>query len=152
MNTLWIISANRSFAKIYEAKGHGHSIKEVQHLDNPDGRKKNSELGSDKPGRSFDRVGGGRHALGTQVDPREHELQGFLFKLVHLLDEGLKSKSFNQLAIVAPPHVLGALTQELPEQLRKLLIKEVPKDLPERISDQERIDMLCKYLDLWNHT
>jgi len=148
---LWIISANRSFAKIYEAKGHGREIKEIQHIENPDGRKKISEIVSDRPGRSFDSVGGGRHALGTQVDAREHELQGFLHKLAHILDEGLKSKAYSQLALVAPPHVLGALVVEISDNVRKVLIKEVGKDLPERISNEERIEMLCKYLDLWNH-
>jgi Protein required for attachment to host cells. len=113
--------------------------------------KKNGDFNSDKPGRSFDRVGGGRHALGTEVEPREHELQVFVAKLAHLLDEGLKAKSFSQLAIVAPPHVLGVLVSHLHEPVKKLLIKEVHKDIPERISEPERIELLCKYLDLWNH-
>lgn len=151
METLWIISANRSFAKIFEAKGHGRHIKEIQHIDNPDGRKKSGELVSDRPGRAFDRVGGGRHALGKEVSPKEHELQRFIHKLSHILEEGLKSRAYGQLAIVAPPHVLGELSREITEPVRKVLIKEVPKDLPEAISEQERVDLLSKYLDLWNH-
>jgi hypothetical protein len=44
MDTLWIVSANRSFAKIFEATGLGKHVKEVLHVENPDGRKKKWRL------------------------------------------------------------------------------------------------------------
>lgn len=151
MSTLWIVVANRGFAKIYESTGHGHEIKEIYSVDNPDGKKKSGEILNDRPGRSFDSVGGGRHALSTEVSVTAHEQQVFAKKLVGVLHEGNNAKAFDELAIVAPPHFLGALKVELTDPVRKKLTKEVGKDLPEYISDHERVEQLCKYLDLWNH-
>jgi len=150
MTTLWVLTANRSFAKIFEVKGAGRNIKELHHLDNPDGRVKNREFFDEPAGRAFDRVGGGRHAM-NQNDVHENEQKQFIEKIANILQEGKNNKEYDELAFVAPPQFLGELNQFIPPQLKKLLIKEVPKDLPERLSDQECIDHLCGYLDLWNH-
>lgn len=150
MSTLWIVVANRGFAKIYESKGHGHDIREVYNVDNPDGRKKSGELLADKPGRSFDSLGGGRHALSTEVSPTAHEQQVFAKKLIGVLQEGHGAKAFDELAIVAPPHFLGALKIELPEAIKKKVTKEIGKDLPDSMNENDRVSQLCKYLDLWN--
>lgn len=151
MKTLWIVVANRGFAKIYESKGHGHEIKEIYNVDNPDGKKKSGDLMADRPGRSFDSKGVGRHALSTEVSPTAHEQQVFAKKIVNVLQEANGAKAFDELAIVAPPHFLGALKLHLPDAIVKKVTKEIGKDLPEYINEHERIEQLCKYLDLWNH-
>ena len=151
MGTMWVLVANNSFAKIFEVKGHGKHIKEIQHLDNPVGRMKPGEILQDRPGRSFDRIGTARHALGTEVDVKTHEQRIFASKLSSILSEGKTSHAFDELAIVAPPQFLGELKQALNDQVRKLLSKEIDKDLPLHLSEQERLELLCRYLDLWNH-
>lgn len=151
MSTLWVMIANKSFAKIFEVKGLGRHIKEIHHFDNPDGHKKGGEIYSDRPGRSFDRIGGGRHALADdKVDVHDHEQQLFATQLVHVLQDGKNNKAYDELAFVAPSYVLNILSKALPGPLRKCVVKEVAKDLPEYLGEQERIDQLCKYLDLWN--
>lgn len=152
MKTLWIVVANRGFAKIYESKGCGHDIKEIYNIDNPDGRKKSGQILTDRPGRSFDSLGGGRHALSTEVGVIEHEQQVFAKKLATTLQGGLEGKQFDEFALVAPPSFLGAMKVELSDGLRKKLKKEVGKDLPENMNEHERVKQLCEYLDLWNHT
>lgn len=151
MGTLWILIANSSYAKLFEVKGHGRHIKEIQHIENPEGRMKSGDLLSDRPGRTFDRMGAGRHALGTEVDPHAHELQVFAGKLAHLLYEANVNHSYDELGIVAPPQFLGVLNQSLDEGVRKSVFKEVNKDLPAHLSEQERIKHLCEYFELWNH-
>lgn len=152
MRKLWIVTANQSFAKVFEATGHGHQIKEIHHFENPDGRKKAGELVSDRPGRTFDRMGEGRHAYSQEVSIKERVQQEFARKLASALQSGHEAKQFEELAIVAPEHFLGALNQEISDHVKKKVIKEAAKDLPEYLSEQERIDLLCKYLDLWNYT
>lgn len=150
MSTQWVLIANQSFAKIYEVKGHGRNIVEVWHLENPDGRKKGSEILSDRPGRAFDRMGVGRHSLQTKVDVHEHEQQVFAQKISTFLQSGLDKKAFDHLALIAPPHFLGDLKLALSSHLLASINKEVNKDLPEHLSEPERIEMMSKYLDLWN--
>ena len=151
MKTLWILTGNRGFAKIYEVHGVGRQVKEIVHLDNPNGIKKSGEILSDRPGRAFDKLGGGRHALSTETDVCEHEQQLFAHQLAKKLQEAHDKKAFDELALVVPSHFLGDLKAELHEAVKKKIIKEVPKDLPLHVTEQERIDLLCEYLDLWNH-
>lgn len=150
MSTQWVVVANRSFAKIYEVKGLGREIKEIHYLENPDGRKKGSEIVSDRPGRAFDRMGGGRHALQTKVDIHEHEQQVFAHKIGAVLKAGLDKQEFDKLSIIAPSHFLGDVKQVLPNPVLKTIFKEVSKDLPEELNEQDRISLISKYLDLWN--
>ena len=150
MGTMWVLTANRGFAKLFEVKGIGRQITEIQHIDNPDGRKKGSEIFTDSPGRSFDRLGPGRHALTNERDAHEREQRHFTQKLADLLQEGLEKHAFNDLAIIAPDKFLGELHQVFSEQIKKATIKEIHKDLAEHLSNEERLDLICKYLDLWN--
>lgn len=150
MSTMWIVTANSCFAKIFEVKGHGHQIKEIQHLDFPKGRQKGTEINSDRPGRAFDSMGMSRHSHSTEVSLHEHENKVFAHQIAEVLRLAHDNKAFEQLAIVAPPHFLGELKQHINNGVKKTIIKEVGKDLPEHLSEKERIDHLSQYLDLWN--
>lgn len=151
MGTMWIVAANRGFAKIFEAKGKGREINEIHHLDNPEGRLKGSLGFTDRPGRTFDRLGGGRHSYEDKdIHGREQKL--FVEHIIEFLQQGKNEKAFDELAFVAPAQFLGELNSTLPPGLKKILVKEIGKDLPENLSDQARIEQICKYLDLWNHS
>jgi protein required for attachment to host cells len=150
MKTLWILNGNRGFAKIFEVQGHGRIVKEIFHLDNPNGLKKSGEILADRPGRAFDRMGGARHALSTETSVEDHEQQLFAHQLSKILQEGHDRQAFDELALVAPTHFIGAMNTALHETVRKKIVKEVGKDLPLYVNTQERIDQLCGYLDLWN--
>ena len=150
-NTLWVLTANRSFAKLYQVKNLGRDFQEIMHIEHPMGRMKGSEIFTDRPGRAFDSLGGGRHALGQTVDVHEHDQQVFTKRLATILQEGLDKKSYDTLAIVAPAHFLGDLKLAVSAAVKKAILKEVPHDLPENLDEKERISHICEYLDLWNH-
>lgn len=151
MTTFWVLVANSSFAKIYEVTGMGKDVKMLEHISFLDGRKKSGEVNTDKPGRAFDRVGMGRHAVGTTVDVHAHEMKIFTHQLTEILNKGKLENKYDQVALIAPPQFLGELRHTLNEAVKKSILKEVPKDLPDTLSEQELIQHMCKYLDLWNH-
>lgn len=151
MNIMWVLTGNSSFIKIFEVKGKGKEFKEIFHFDNPDGRKKNGEINSDKPGRTFDKFGVGRHSYSKEVDPHTHELKVFAHKLASCLQEGKVKNKFHELAFVAPSHFLGELRLVISEAVKKSISQEVHKDLPEHLKEHERVAQLCEYLELWNH-
>lgn len=148
---LWVLTANRSFAKVYQVKGLGRDFQEILHVDHPDGRKKGSEIFTDRAGRSFDSLGGGRHALGKSVDVHQHDQTVFTKQLATMLQEGLESNSYDALAFVAPSHFLGSLNLAISPGVKKKVLKEIPRDLPENMDEKQRVEQLCGYLDLWNH-
>jgi len=150
MSVIWALVANSSYAQIYEIKGHGKEINEIRLYDNPDGRKKNGDFNTDKPGRTFDSLGGGRHAYSTHNDPHTQEVLTFALKLTKDLEKAKNEKLFDELAFIAPSHFIGALHESLQDNVKKSVIKEVHKDLPQTVKGKERLALLADYLDLWN--
>ena len=71
MNKTWIVIAHRAGARIFENDGPGKGIGHVDAIAHPEGRLENKALGSDKPRRSFDTHGPGRHALGKNTTRRK---------------------------------------------------------------------------------
>lgn len=135
----WILIANGARARLFSNDGPGHGVKlvsdEVFAGTNLPGR----EIMSDRPGRTFDSVGAGRHAKEPRTDPREVEKRSFAHELAAMLDDGLKQGKFERLVLVAPPRELGFLRVELSPAVRKRVSAELNKDLtgvaPSEITD-----------------
>lgn len=148
MRKLWILVANSSFAQIYEVQGPAKNIHQVHSIDNPDGRKKGSEVYSDRPTRNFQSIGPARNAVVNEFDYHTHVMDVFAHKICELLKKGEDDHSFNELAIIAPSEFIGMLNTVMHPQLRKAVSTEVKKDLPLTINEHERVNAIVKYLDL----
>ena len=104
------------------------------------------EIGSDRPGRTFDSGGEGRHAKEPPTDPARHAQAEFAREVVRLLDEERESRSFERLIVVAPPQFLGDLRAAMSQQLREAVSAEVAKDLS-KLPLHELQDHLREVLD-----
>jgi protein required for attachment to host cells len=149
MKTLWVLVANNSNAKIFCIKNLGKDIQKVHELEHPDSRKKGSEILTDRPGRAYDRFGVGRHAVGK--DPLMHEHQVFAQELGEVLRKGFDQGSYEEVALIASPQFLGIIRQCLPDPVKKIVGTEVDKDIVSSSSEAECINLMCRYLNLWNH-
>lgn len=125
----WILVVRRSGASIFSSLGTDHPIDLVREIDHPEGRLKASEIDSDRPGRSFDRGGQGRHALSPEESPTEHVDHRFVTDLANDLERALQAGEFSGLVIVAAPKLLGRLRAALSKNLHKQVIGEIAKDL-----------------------
>jgi len=129
MPRTWILVAHRSGARLFENKGPGKGIALLQNLDHPAGKLKPQEIDSDKPGRSFDRGGLGRHAYSNEHTPTEHVAEQFAKQLAELLDDGRNQQRFARLVLVAEPRFLGNLRAALNAQTAALITATLDKDL-----------------------
>ena len=129
MDTTWILIADRSNARVFENAGAHHGLSLVREIEHPEGRLQNREIGSDKPGRSFDSHGQGRHALGTEYDPSEHLAQQFAKSLAGVLEEGRTHHRFDRAVLVAEPRFLGLIKDALSGPTRDCVSATVNKDL-----------------------
>lgn len=125
----WILIANGARARLFSNDGPGHGVElvsdEVLAGANLPGR----EIMSDRPGRTFDSFGAGRHAKEPRTDPRKVEKRSFTHELAAMLDDGLKQGKFERLVLVAPPGELGLLRAELSPAVRKRVSADLNKDL-----------------------
>lgn len=128
MASIWILCANGGRARILEAESPTASLVEVAALVNPSARVKERELTSDRPGRTFDSVGAGRHAKASEVEPKQEEEIRFAKLLADRLEQGRVTQAFDRLALVASPEFLGYLRASLDEPLESIVALEIDKD------------------------
>lgn len=94
------------------------------------------DIVSDKPGRTYDSKGHGRHAIQPRTDAHDVLEQQFLRDVVRQLDVAFEAGSFDDLVMIAPPRALGMIREMIPERMKSSVILEIDKDLT-RHSDQE---------------
>jgi protein required for attachment to host cells len=127
--TTWILVADATQGRLFRNDGPGRGIAPVSNAVLQGRNVPGREIMSDRPGRTFDSAGQGRHAKVPRTGPREVEKQRFAHRLAAMLDAGLKQGSFDRLVLVAPPKALGQLRDELSKSLRAKVSAELAKDL-----------------------
>ncbi|MGB5259724.1 MAG: host attachment protein [Gammaproteobacteria bacterium] len=120
MTKRWVVVADQSKARIFTTKEPRGPLQELVSLDNPYGREQEQSLVSDRPGRSFDSHGQGRHSMGTTVDPSETETIRFARRIADHLQEACNDGRCKKLLLVAGPYMLGVLRKQLntPESIK----------------------------------
>jgi protein required for attachment to host cells len=87
-----------------------------------------SEQGSDRPGRVFERSGGGRSSVG-QTDWHALDEERFLKTVATALDAMHADGELKDAFLVAPPKALGILRASLSSKVAENIRAELPKDL-----------------------
>lgn len=128
--TTWVVIADGARAFIMANKGPGTGLTLVPGTLREKEVPKTAELGSDKPGRSFESARTGiRHAMEPRVDWHQFEKQKFAHSMAKLLDEARTRNAFDRLVLVAPPDTLGELRAKLDKHTQALITAEIAKDL-----------------------
>lgn len=145
MEYTWILVADRAKARILTkpnaVPANGQGWKELDTLVYPEARLPERDLTTDRPGRAFDRKGSGRHAMATEVSPKEEAAERFAKSLARVLEKARTSHLYEHLILVAEPGFLGTLQASLSEQTAKKVIERIPKDLTTRPSRELTEDL-----------
>ncbi len=128
MSKKWVVVADQSKARIFTVDDPRGPLLQVDELEHPEARKREQELISDRPGRSFDSAGQGRHAMGTSVEPKKEEAVRFAKQVADYLQAAHHEGRFNRLLLVAGPPLLGLLRDKL-KSLSGANISEIDKNL-----------------------
>ena len=142
MHTTLIVVAASARARIFSVSGIGGKLHEIADLTHPGARLHDRELSSDRPGRSFDSHGQGRHGMQQPTSPQQHESHLFAVEIADYVDRARREKNVDSLILVAPPKFLGRLRSELSKSTRALLAGELGKNLVEA-----DIETLAHHLD-----
>ena len=87
------------------------------------------ELASDRQGRSFDSLGGQRHAMEPHSDPHALEGRRFIEAVAADLLRARREGLFDRLVLVAPPRAMGELRQALHHEVAACVAGELTEDL-----------------------
>ena len=128
---VWILVADAARARFFASGGEVDGIRAVDdsELENTDLLRHTRDAGSDRPGRSYESVGGARHAQEPRIDLHRQEKERFARKIADFIATSARSDRFDELILVAPPQLLGELRDALDQQAASRVMREVAKDL-----------------------
>lgn len=126
----WIVLADGDKAKVFEQDGSGKGLRAVKDANLEQDHLRDQDIMADRPGRSISSAGpGSRSAVGYHTDPVEARERRFVEKLAAMLDEKRTAGAYDRLVIAAAPAALGDLRPALTEQVRRVVVAELAKDL-----------------------
>ncbi len=129
MSRLRIVVADQAEAIFYDTPSLRSAPKEVARISDPAAHLHDRDLMSDRPGRSYESVGGARHAIERENDPRQREAVRFARRIARRLDEARRKNEYEQLIVVAGPAFLGLMREEMSRPTRERVVHEIHKDL-----------------------
>jgi protein required for attachment to host cells len=144
MSKHWVIVADKSKARIFSVADPRGALMDEIVLQHPQAREREQTLTSDRPGRSFDSKGQGRHAMGTSVEPDQQETIRFAKQIADHVQAAHNEGRCDRLLLVAGPPLLGLLREplntltglrmsEIEKNLGQYDAREIRKHLPERL-------------------
>ncbi len=131
MAKTWILVAHDAGARLFENEGPGKGIELIEELDHPEGRERDRDFDSDRPGRSFRKNSADprRAAMSRSESPHERVVSDFARALAQKLQHGRTSNRYDRLVLVAPPRFLGLLRSSLDGPTAQLVVGSLDKDL-----------------------
>jgi protein required for attachment to host cells len=124
-----IVVADGARARIFIDPGGGGGLHPVL-LDSLEGDKRPTrEIGSDRPGRTFESADTSRHGYAPRVDWHTFEKHLFARRVAELVDQAHRLHAFDELVLVAPPKTLGELRSALGKESKRHIRAEFDKDL-----------------------
>ncbi len=129
-NITWVLIADGARARVLAQDKPFQALKPALAEEEITGSTAQSkEIGSDRPGRSFDSAGEGRHAMVPPTDPQRYAKYAFARELAERLEEAAHGGRFDRLILVAAPKTLGDLRELLPGVVKARVVAEIDKDL-----------------------
>jgi protein required for attachment to host cells len=128
MSKLWVLVADKSRARFFTLSESHSTLLDAGELEHPEAREHEQALTSDRPGRSFDSTGQGRHAMGSAVEPGEQETLRFAKHVADHVQAAHNKGQYDRLLLVAGSPMLGLLREKL-KTLPKLDLTEIEKKL-----------------------
>lgn len=136
--TTWVVVADSSRGRIFVQEGPGEPLVEAEDMVHPGARLRGAELASDRSGRHSGAFGQGSHMFDVRTDAKEHEAENFAREIAEHLETGRTGGRFQKLVLMAPPAFLGELRGQLSDEVRKLVVGEVGKDLVTHSAEEVR--------------
>jgi len=134
MAKTWILVGHEAGARVFENRGPGKGLELVETIEHPEGRLRDRDIDSDRPGRSFRKDSGDprRSAMSRGEGPHDRVIADFARALADKLQHGRVENQYERLVLVAPPGFLGLLRASLDGPTAELVVGSIDKDLATR--------------------
>ncbi|MGB5703895.1 MAG: host attachment protein [Polyangiales bacterium] len=144
----WIVVAHDAGARFFENHGRGTGLELVEEIEHPEGRARDRDMASDRPGRAFRKNSSdpSRASMSQSEGPHDRAVSDFARALADKLKDGRVQNRYWRLVLVAPPRFLGLLRSALDGPTAKLVTGSLDKDLAASKTSElvERLDEVIK--------
>lgn len=113
-------------------------------VESPAVHEQSSDLGSDHPGASMHSGSSAHHALEPRHDPHTLAKEKFAHAIARQLNAEFAGGAFDELVVVAPPHILSEIEDVLDTMTAAKVIGTLAKDLVKTPDDELR-----SHVDAW---
>ena len=125
----WVLVAHRVGATLYQRIDNQKQIELLREIDYPQGKLKSSQIDSDRPGRAMGVSSKRRVSFDVEKGSQKQNEKKFSKRLAQIVNRAALSKKYDKLVLVAGPHFLGLLREDLDKKAAARLIKEFRLDL-----------------------
>jgi protein required for attachment to host cells len=124
----WLLVADGAAAQIYIVRFAPLRLHKLEGGYFKGKKTRTRDLESDRPGTSFESVGGARHAIQRRSDAHQRLEDQFTAHVAEFINAAARSKEFGRIAIAASPRALAELRKDLSAEAHGLVSLEVPAD------------------------
>lgn len=124
-----IVVADAAAARIFEQPKHKGTPKLVHEMENPDGRRRTSDLMSDRSGYRGNHPTNWQQSVPQQTDPAEVEEERFARELAGYIEGVVDDGGCSTISLFTPPDLLGRLRKQLSKRVEDRVIQEESTDL-----------------------
>ncbi|RLA63794.1 MAG: hypothetical protein DRQ88_06935 [Epsilonproteobacteria bacterium] len=127
MSKNWVVVAGRSEAKIFELNRKGPKLTLLKTIEQPEGKMRNEELDSDRPGVTKSRYKGSANtsSLTKSQNTKEHNAEIFGKHIVHELDKARKGNQCDNVIFIVESSFKGILNKNLKRNGMKNIVYDI---------------------------
>lgn len=140
---LWIAVVDGEHARLVQ-RAEDNALHTQEMVDSPQAHQSASDLGSERPGRSFESASPTRHSITPRNDLHEQAQVDFAHSVAARLNAADQDGAFDQLVLVAPPEILHAMQAKLDPGTAARVIGTLMKNLVKTPDDK-----LQSHLEDW---
>jgi protein required for attachment to host cells len=133
--TLRIAIADGEHARFVQPDAN-NALHTVNSIDSASAHLRSRDIGSDRPGRSFESGNPAHHAVGERHDLHRMAKDAFTRLVAEQLNAASARNEFDELLLIAPPRALHELREALDPAAKARLVGTLEKDLV-KTPDQE---------------
>ncbi len=133
-----IVACSAADARLWRSTSRYGDWDLISTMSDPAARESEAAFASDRPGRSFNSIGAGRHSMSTSESGQQHERQVFARRVADYLNRSVATGQFAHIVLIGAPKFLGCLRAGLSDSARRAVVMEAAKNLSDFDTDAIR--------------
>lgn len=127
--TIWLLVADSARARLFSVDRRERGLALVDEWEDDVASGRTQDIEADRPGRTFDSAGPGRHGMEPSSSPKGVAKSRFVAMLADHLAAKAKKGAFDELHVIAAPRTLGEMRELVDPAVKSRLVSEEAKDL-----------------------